>query len=326
MWWCLSSEAPDSFSPKEHTFGFIQVCVSRMIRSRISCFLTCHLFFSLGSTVHVRKPSRLVYGCRSLLLICTWKSQRHKMSWLVSGGDCSPTIPWSLSVDGGTARLHFPSSSGFPLSPWPSSGQKNVSRSAVCLPQAKAFRSTFPFPCFTPSADWVLSWWGHGGMAATQDEKSQTNHRTKESWPPARVPLRDYYKEWEVGSVWFEGLCYVRSFSYPSPAYPNYITAPGCLESHKSQMTVQSSEVKLKWSIWLTRTQLSALKISPNYKRITVKALHLQSMISNKFAVTKWLKTKNSVPWRRQWHLTPVLLPGKSHGWRSLVGCSPWGH
>ena len=29
--------------------------------------------------------------------------------------------------------------------------------------------------------------------------------------------------------------------------------------------------------------------------------------------------------WRRHWHPTPVLLPGKSHGWRSLVGCSPWG-
>ena len=28
---------------------------------------------------------------------------------------------------------------------------------------------------------------------------------------------------------------------------------------------------------------------------------------------------------RRQWHPTPVLLPGKSHGWGSLVGCSPWG-
>ena len=28
---------------------------------------------------------------------------------------------------------------------------------------------------------------------------------------------------------------------------------------------------------------------------------------------------------RRQWHPTPVLLPGKSHGWRSLEGCSPWG-
>ena len=28
---------------------------------------------------------------------------------------------------------------------------------------------------------------------------------------------------------------------------------------------------------------------------------------------------------RRQWHPTPVFLPGKPHGRRSLVGCSPWG-
>ena len=28
---------------------------------------------------------------------------------------------------------------------------------------------------------------------------------------------------------------------------------------------------------------------------------------------------------RRQWQPSPVLLPGKSHGQRSLVGCSPWG-
>ena len=28
---------------------------------------------------------------------------------------------------------------------------------------------------------------------------------------------------------------------------------------------------------------------------------------------------------RRRWHPTPVLLPGNSHGQRSLVGCSPWG-
>ena len=29
--------------------------------------------------------------------------------------------------------------------------------------------------------------------------------------------------------------------------------------------------------------------------------------------------------WRRQWQPTPVLLPGKSHGQRNLVGFSPWG-
>ena len=37
----------------------------------------------------------------------------------------------------------------------------------------------------------------------------------------------------------------------------------------------------------------------------------------------------NQVPydytWRRKWQPTPVLLPGKCHGWRSLVGYSPWG-
>ena len=44
-----------------------------------------------------------------------------------------------------------------------------------------------------------------------------------------------------------------------------------------------------------------------------------------------WLKrlsssssSSNDYIWRRQWQPTPVLLPGKSHGWRSLVGYSPW--
>ena len=43
---------------------------------------------------------------------------------------------------------------------------------------------------------------------------------------------------------------------------------------------------------------------------------HNQSLISC---------TSELISRRRQWHPTPVLLPGKSHGRRSLVGCSPWG-
>ena len=31
------------------------------------------------------------------------------------------------------------------------------------------------------------------------------------------------------------------------------------------------------------------------------------------------------IPWWRKWQLTPVSLPGESHGQRSLVGCSPGG-
>ena len=36
-------------------------------------------------------------------------------------------------------------------------------------------------------------------------------------------------------------------------------------------------------------------------------------------------KYECSLEQRRQWQPTPVLLPGKSHGRRSLIGCSPWG-
>ena len=50
--------------------------------------------------------------------------------------------------------------------------------------------------------------------------------------------------------------------------------------------------------------------------------------------LTQWLRETvmseidllNLINWRRQWHPSPVLLPGKSHGQRSLVGCGPWGH
>ena len=48
-----------------------------------------------------------------------------------------------------------------------------------------------------------------------------------------------------------------------------------------------------------------------------------------------WVRSLGSIPgfdpwvrkisWRRKWQPTPVLLPGKAHGWRNLVGYSPWG-
>ena len=37
--------------------------------------------------------------------------------------------------------------------------------------------------------------------------------------------------------------------------------------------------------------------------------------------IWNWVPT----PWRRKWQPIPVFLPRKSHGWRSLVGYSPWG-
>ena len=54
-----------------------------------------------------------------------------------------------------------------------------------------------------------------------------------------------------------------------------------------------------------------------------MKKLH-KNFIDNILLNIKWYLA--SYVWRGQWHPDPVLLPGKSHGRRSLVGCSPWGH
>ena len=47
----------------------------------------------------------------------------------------------------------------------------------------------------------------------------------------------------------------------------------------------------------------------------------LRMMMGGKINIQKSI----AYSWRRQWHPTPVLLPGESQGRRNLVGCRPWG-
>ena len=74
-------------------------------------------------------------------------------------------------------------------------------------------------------------------------------------------------------------------------------------------------------------------KLGPN--AVKVKSLIQCSVLPGLFPlITRPPSLKNKYPWaqdqyaewRRQWHPTPVRLPGKSYGQRSLVGCSPWDH
>ena len=53
------------------------------------------------------------------------------------------------------------------------------------------------------------------------------------------------------------------------------------------------------------------------------KRLCLQCWRHRKHGFRSWV---GKVPWRRKWQLTPVFLPGKSHGQRSLVGYRPCSH
>ena len=80
------------------------------------------------------------------------------------------------------------------------------------------------------------------------------------------------------------------------------------------------------WNMILTQTRIAAkdrddpsISVNPYYHRVQVLRLKQASIVLHQPLPT----CPNR---RRRWHPTPVLLPGKSHGQRSLVGCSPWGH
>ena len=56
--------------------------------------------------------------------------------------------------------------------------------------------------------------------------------------------------------------------------------------------------------------------------------IHIHTFFSIFFSTIVYYRILNIAPCAiqgRRWYPTPVLLPGKSHGWRSLVGGSPWG-
>ena len=56
----------------------------------------------------------------------------------------------------------------------------------------------------------------------------------------------------------------------------------------------------------------------------TITIIKIFKEDSKLLGIQKLISPSHSIR-RRQWQPTPVLLPGKSHGQRSLVGCSPWG-
>ena len=72
------------------------------------------------------------------------------------------------------------------------------------------------------------------------------------------------------------------------------------------------------WVLWSTTAKL-AHKGQPPLQR------YLSGEVCPILSFRPFIYFSLHIPWRRQWQPTPVLLPGKSHGWKSLVGYSPWG-
>ena len=80
--------------------------------------------------------------------------------------------------------------------------------------------------------------------------------------------------------------------------------------------TIPQNEATTPSALLLRR--LSCTTISSGASLVAQRVKHLPAMWETQVQFLRW-----EDPWRRKWHPTPVPLPGKSHGRRSLLGYSP---
>ena len=108
----------------------------------------------------------------------------------------------------------------------------------------------------------------------------------------------DYGFIWESTVVW-------KTLQYGNTSWV-HITLLFTVHSYLYYLTHFYGLVQKFWILWASLVA-QRLKSLPGMQETRVQTLG------------------RKIPWRRKWQPTPVLLPGESHGGRSLVGYSPWG-
>ena len=143
-------------------------------------------------------------------------------------------------------------------------------------------------------------------------------------WQPTRLrrPWGSPGKNTGVGCHFLLQCMKVKSESEVSQSCPTLSDPMDCSPPGFSIHGICQARVQEWGAIAFSRmTSTSALLTTP--KSLTVTKMVNQKQCS--ISVGKDLALFSDIFRRRQWHPTPVLLPGKSHGRRSLVGYSPWG-
>ena len=87
------------------------------------------------------------------------------------------------------------------------------------------------------------------------------------------------------------------------------------------------------WPMMITSQRGKELRFPRSILEINLRTLGFPGGTSGKEPACQWRRQKRlgfypwvgKMPWRRKWQPTPVFLPGKSHGQKTLVGYSPWG-
>ena len=113
------------------------------------------------------------------------------------------------------------------------------------------------------------------------------------------------------------GLCQARGLEWVAISFCRGASGP-------SGQTRVSCIVDRCFNVWATLWSL----IIKQLKGDTQDGLSLVTQMGKSLPVMREMRFDpwvGKIPWRRKWQPTPVLLPGKAHGWRSLAGYSPWG-
>ena len=111
-----------------------------------------------------------------------------------------------------------------------------------------------------------------------------------------------------------------------------WVRSLGWEDPLEKRKTTQSSILawRIPWTVHgaaKSRTRLSDFYFTSLHFTTTRILSWLLSRYSDhhRLLMLLFYNHSNFLPWRRQWHPTPVLVPGKVRGRRSLVGCRLWG-
>ena len=104
------------------------------------------------------------------------------------------------------------------------------------------------------------------------------------------------------------------SFTSSFPIWIPFVYFSSLIAVAKTSITMLNSSGKSGHPCLVPYFRGNAFNFSPLSKMFAVDLSYMA------FIMLRYVPSQ-----RRQWHPTPVLLPRKPHGRRSLVGCSPWG-
>ena len=115
-----------------------------------------------------------------------------------------------------------------------------------------------------------------------------------------------FWKRWEYQTTW------------PASWETRMQVRKQQLEVDMEQQTGSKLEKEDIKAVYCNPAYLTSMQ-STSWETLGWKKHKLDSRLPGEISITSDMQQ------RRQWRPAPVLLPGKSHGLRSMVGCSPWG-